>query len=218
MKTYSTACQAELDAGTARRAGALKVDSSPTPFRYWGGNGQATLGGEVYDGLGANLMAAVFAGQLGSTETGGTVTLSGVDPDVLAGVDLTAARGCDCVVWELIFDASGRTLLHSEPALLGTADQLQMQDQPGGTSALVLTVLGASAALGKKSGRMATDADQRLIKATDGSLSRISYAGMITLYWGGQRPSQASAALPGVAGALGAGGVLGRLGRNGPLA
>ena len=214
MRTYSTACQAALDAGQVTRAGAVKVAYTGDTFLGWGGNGVITLGGEVYVGLGDRFLATVFQGQLGSNEIGATISLSGIDPDVAAGIDLVAARGAEVVVWELLFDISGRTLLDATPALLGTADQLTLTETPGGTSTLALAVEGASRGLGKSSGRMSTDADQRLIKADDGSLKNISYAGTITLYWGGQKPATAAQALPNtgsLASSIGVGNVAARI-------
>ena len=196
MRSYSSDCQAALDKGEVARAGAVKVVYDGGTFLGWGGNGVLTLDGDDYVGLGDRFLATMFQGQLGSSEIGAAISLSGIDPDVAAGIDLVAARGADVVVWELLFDVSGRTLLDATKALLGRADQLQLEETPGGTSTLTLTVEGASSGLGKSSGRMATDADQRLIKTADGSLKHISYAGQITLYWAGKPPQQAHAALP----------------------
>ena len=200
MRSYSPDCLAALDSGRIARAGAVKVVGATETGQYWGGEGVLTLDGEDYTGLSDRFLATVFQGQLGSSEIGATVNLSGVDPDAAAGIDLVDARGGDVVVWELLFDPSGRTLLDATKAVLGTADQLTLNETPSGTSVLALSVEGASRGLGKSSGRQSTDADQRLIKPTDGSLKHISYAGQITLYWGGERPAQAQQALPNAAG------------------
>jgi len=44
---------------------------------------------------------------------------------------------------------------------------------------------------------MRTDADQRLVNATDGGMRHISYAGQKMLYWGGKVPARAGSALGG---------------------
>ena len=44
---------------------------------------------------------------------------------------------------------------------------------------------------------MRTDADQRLIKPSDGGMRKVSYAAEVTLYWGGRPPSTTAAAVGG---------------------
>ena len=60
---------------------------------------------------------------------------------------------------------------------------------------------GLAKGLGRKGGRMRTDADQRLIDPDDGFFKNVAYAGAKTLYWGGQRPATAGSALGGRTGA-----------------
>lgn len=204
MKTFSSDALDALEAGTAIVSGAIAIMTTD-PFLGWGGYGSKLLGdGRTYSGLGDRLLCSAIGGQLGGGETGATVSLSGVDPDVLAGIDLVAARGVDAVIRRLIFDGSGTQLLQDSVFLRGRVDQLYIDETVGGTSTIAAEIVGAARGLGRRSGRMRSDADMRLRSVTDGGMSRIAYAGEKTLYWGGKPPQMAQYALPG-AGGFGAG-------------
>ena len=47
---------------------------------------------------------------------------------------------------------------------------------------------------------MRSDADQRLIDASDGFFKNVSFAGEKTLYWGGRKPTRAGTAVGGSSG------------------
>ncbi len=119
------------------------------------------------------------------------MTLSGVDPEVVAQVDLQALRGVPVVLWRLLFNGSGSRLLHAAVFLRGSVDQVSTKETPGGTASIVVNVEGAARGLGRRSERMRTDADQRLIMPTDSGLKRVSYAGGKSIYWGGRPPERA---------------------------
>lgn len=199
MKTYSTAAQAALDDGTALAVGALDLQLSTGPWRVWGGFGDLVLSGQTFVGIGDRALASVAGGQLGSAEQGATVSLSGVDPDVLALVDTLSVRGAAAVLYELLFDQAGVTLLAANVALRGRCDRMPIEDVIGGTSTITLNIEGAVRGLGRRSGRMRSDPDQRLIVGTDGGFKKVAYAGEVSLNWGGKPPQRAGYALPGTA-------------------
>jgi hypothetical protein len=197
MKTIAALALTALQNGTAIVTGALKV-ATPSPLRVWGGYEAITLASESYTALGDRMLAQVSGGELGSAELGATIQLSGVDPDVLGSLDMTAARGVDAVVWRLIYDGSGTTLLDAQVFMRGRVDRLTQRDVPGGASTLVAQIEGAARGSGRRSGRMRSDADMRMRSAPDGGMKRISYAGDVTLYWGGKVPAQVKHAVPSV--------------------
>lgn len=198
MHIYSEAARAALDDGTALSVGAVHLDLSTGPWRVWGGYGPLDLGdsGPPYTGIGDKGLVSVAAGQLGSAEQGATLTLSGVDPDALALVDTLSVRGAPAVLTELLYDQSGSTLLDVKVALRGRCDRMPIEDVVGGPSTITLNVEGSVRGLGRRSGRMRTDADQRLIVGSDGGFKAVSYAGEVTLNWGGKPPQRAASAVP----------------------
>jgi hypothetical protein len=101
------------------------------------------------------------------------------------------------VLRRLIFDGSGTRLLDEQIFARGKVDALPIEDIAGGTSTVSASVETAARALGRRGGRMRTDADQRLVKATDGGFSNVSFAAEKTLYWGGKKPATAATSLGG---------------------
>lgn len=201
MKTYSAAAQAALETGAVMTAGAVKV-ATATPFRVWSGHGELALGSpaEAYAGIGDHGLVSVTSSRLGGTEDGIDLTLSGVDPDAAALIDHADVRNARVTIWRLLFDSSGRNLLDASVFERGRVDKLPREDTPGGTSTIRCKVETAARGLGRRTGRMSSDADQRLIQATDGSMSRVTQAGDLTLAWGGKPPTRAGLALPGTSG------------------
>lgn len=196
MRVYSQAAQAALDDGTALAVGAVYLQLSTGPWGVWGGHYELAMDGKTFQPIGDRGLVSVAAGQLGTAEQGATVSLSGVDPDVLALVDTMSVRGAPAVLYELLFDQSGATLLSANVALRGRCDRMPIEDEIGGTSVITLNIEGAVRGLGRKSGRMRTDADQRLIIGNDGGFKQVAYAGEITLNWGGKPPQRAASAVP----------------------
>ncbi|MGW8204408.1 hypothetical protein ACWGM0_17915 [Sphingomonas bisphenolicum] len=196
MKSYTDAALAAYADGTAMSIGAIEIHCDP-PFFAAGGDGKLSMvasDGVTRDfiGLGANALVEVGGGALGGAAQNITLTLSGVDPDVIAAVNTAAVRGSPVVVWELTFDGSGQTLLDAHIFARGSADRLPRSEQPGGTASIKVMVETAANGLGRRGSRMRTDADQRMIKANDGACKHVSYAGEKTLYWGGKRSSAGS--------------------------
>lgn len=203
MKTYSPEALAALEAGTAIVSGAVEIDLVP-PFRVWGGHGPLTIDGVVFQGVGDRGIASTSGGSLGTAEQGVELSLSGVDPDVLALVDYASVRGAAVVLWELVFDGSGANLLAAQVDHRGRIDRMPREDIPGGASLLKVLIEGAVRGLGRRGARMRTDADQRLYLGTDGGFSRVAYAGQKQLQLGGAKPAPARVVVggrePGVGG------------------
>ncbi|MES2175113.1 MAG: hypothetical protein V4523_14360 [Pseudomonadota bacterium] len=196
MKIFPPAAQAAIDRGDAVTSGAAAILCDP-PIRVWGGYGEQEIDGEIYDGIGDAGLIAVSGGALGGSEQNITLELSGVEPEVIALFDAAAIRRAPVIVHRLIFDSSGTQMLHAEVFKRGTLDQIPVEETPGGTSTIKAMVETAARGLGRRGGRMRTDADQRLIKSADGGFKAIAYAGQKNLYWGGKRPATASSALGG---------------------
>lgn len=194
MKIYPPDAQAAIDKGDAVTSGAVAILCDP-PIRVWGGYGEIEINGEIYDGIGDAGLMSESGGALGGAEQNVTLSLSGVEPEVIAMFDAAALRRAPAVLHRLIFDSSGTILLHAAVFQRGVLDQIPVEETPGGTSTIKAMVETAARGLGRKGGRMRTDADQRLIKANDGGFKAVAYAGQKNLYWGGKRPATAGSAL-----------------------
>lgn len=205
MKTFSTEALDALSSGETICTGAVRF-GLPDPVRYWGGHGPQVVGGEAFVGIGDQAVIEVSGGTLGGRAEGAMLTLSGVDPDVAAQVDFRSLRGVSVVLWWLIFNGTGRVLLHEQVWLRGRVDSVTLEETPGGVSMLKVGVEGAARGLGRRSERMRSDADQRLIDETDAGFRRVSYAGQKSIYWGGKPPERAGLAFGGGGAGYGGGG------------
>lgn len=201
MKVFSAEALAAMIAGTAIVSGAVSIACSD-PVAAWGGHGTLDLsayGGEsAYLGIGDRGLAQTTNAALGGTAQGLTLTLSGIDPDLVGLITDAQLRGARAVFWRLIFDGSGTRMLDAHVFTRGRVDTAPIEDEVGRVSALMLSIEGPARGLGRRGGRMRTDADQRLVEPTDGGMRHVSYAAQKQLYWGGQRPAQAGAALGGI--------------------
>lgn len=206
MKTFSAEALAALETGENIVAGAVRF-GLVEPVRYWGGGGSLSLGGETYVGIGDQGTVEVSGGTLGGRAEGAMLTLSGVDPQVAAEVDFRSLRGVSVILWWLVFDGGGRVLLQSKVWLRGRVDSVTLNETPGGTSTLKVGVEGPARGLGRRSERMRSDADQRLIDEADAGFRRVAYAGQKSIYWGGKPPERAGSAFGGGGGGGGYGDV-----------
>lgn len=205
MKIFSPAAMAAIKKREAIVGGALEILSSP-PIRLWSGYGVLTFDGRSFDPVGDHALAQVSGGSLGGAAQNVTLTLSGIDDEALALLDVSEVMQAPAVLWRLIFSGDGNSLLDAHVYQRGSLDTLPVEDIVGGTSTIRAIIETAARGLGRKGGRMRSDADQRLIKPNDGFFKHVAYAAEKQLYWGGQRPATAGSALGGVpAGGYGGG-------------
>lgn len=198
MKTFSVAASGALERGDAIVSAASAVYCTPPVF-LWGGQGQWPLAGdtgtETYEGIGDRAMIVASSGVLGGSAQNVVQTLSGVEPAALEVLDATGVKGASAVIRRLIFDSSGTMLLGAYVFARGRIDELNTPETIGGAAAIQVTIEGAARGLGRRGGRLRSDADQRLINSSDNMFRYVSFAADKTLYWGGKRPSTAGGAL-----------------------
>ena len=201
MKTYSDPAKAALAKGDVTSHGAVEILGTD-PFRVWGGAGVLPLGGEDFQGVGDAGLITVTGSQMGGTEDGIELALSGVDPNTADLSTTNLVRNARATIWRLLFDGAGETLLDAQVFERGRVDQLSWKDTPGGEATITTAIETAARGLGRKTGRSTADADQRMIDGDDGSLSRVTQAGELTLAWGGKPPARVTQALPTTGGAF----------------
>lgn len=202
MKNITPAALAALQAGTAIVSGAVEIASDPV-VRIWGGWAPITFDGRTFDPIGDRGLVQVAGGALGDAAQSITLTLSGIEAPTLALLDASEIKGAPAVLWRLIFDQTGNTLLGFNVWARGRLDTLTTEEEIGGTAAITAQLETAAKGLGRSGARMRSDADQRLINPSDGFFKNVSFAGEKTLYWGGRRPARAGSALPGTGGGFG---------------
>lgn len=201
MKIYSAEALAAMAAGDAVVSAAAWFGGDD-PVGLWSGHGPLAFSDNgatrVFQGIGDREFAAASGGALGGGEQGLSLTLSGIDPTVASALDLEGLRRVPVILWRLVFNGAGTRLLDARVHFRGRVDKADLDDTPKGLSTLRVNVEGAARGQGRRSERMRTDADQRLISPTDSALRRVSYAGEKTIYAGGKPPEQAGSAFKGV--------------------
>ena len=73
-----------------------------------------------------------------------------------------------------------------------------MEETPGGEAIIRLGIEGPARGLGRRSERMRSDADQRLIDPTANGFAAVAYAGDKAINWGGKPPQRSGSAFGGV--------------------
>jgi hypothetical protein len=174
---------------------------TPDAIRLWGGYGAADLpsdeGTSTFQGIGDRGLINQSAGAIGGSAQNLTLSLSGIEPAALELLDPSEVKGASAVVRRLIYDSAGKTLLGAYVYTRGRVDELKTSEVVGGSATIELSIEGAARGLGRRGGRIRSDADQRLVSATDGFYRVVSAAPKKTLYWGGKRPSVAGSAVGG---------------------
>jgi hypothetical protein len=199
VKTFSTATQEALESGEAIVTAAIKVVTPGETWRVWGGYGDLAIAGEAdpFTGIGDRALVTASGGELGSAANALTIDLNGVEPENLRLLGLSGLRRAPVVVWRLIFDVTGANMLAAHVFTRGRLDVAPVTGTPGGEKSIRFDIEGAARSLGRRMGRMRTDADQRLIRSDDPGFELVSIAGEVKLYWGGKTPERAGSALPG---------------------
>lgn len=192
MKIFSDAALAALNQG-AVVAGAMLIACDP-PVKVWSGYGTIAIGDDVFQGIGDRGLVQASGGALGGAAEQVTVTLSGVEPGLLGLVDAASLRNVPAVLWRLVFDALGHTLLDAKVFARGRLDQVITNEVVGGDATISAMIEGAAKGLGRFRGRLRSDADQKLNSPADDGFKAVSYAGQKILYWGGAIPSTATGA------------------------
>lgn len=198
MKTFSAEALAAIGSGDVMTSGAVQLGREPNQVRLWGGYGVLAFSGVAYQGIGKRGLVNASGGSLGGSEQGAELTLSNVDPDVVGALNLKLMRGQPAVLWRLIFNGTGARLLHAEIFLRGRIDRAPVEETPGGEAIIRLGIEGPARGLGRRSERMRSDADQRLIDPTANGFAAVAYAGDKAINWGGKPPQRSGSAFGGV--------------------
>jgi hypothetical protein len=198
VKTFDSTAMDEIVAGTAIVGGAVEIFSDPV-FRAFSGYGLVQINGEEFTGIGDRLLVQQTSGAVGGAAQGIELSLSGVEPNVVDLLDAESIKQALCVLYRLVADGAGQTILDAQIFGRGRVDRVETEEVAGGTATIKLEIETSARGLGRRGGRMRTDPDQRLINPGDDAFEAVSYAGKKMLYWGGHGPQRAG----GFSGALG---------------
>src|SRR4051812_31727818 len=103
MKTFSDDAIHALERGDAIVSASIEIiPQSGDPIRLWGGYGDADLpadaGTETYNGIGDRGLIQASGGAIGGTAQALTLTLSGIEPEAIAVLDVSEIDKASVVV------------------------------------------------------------------------------------------------------------------------
>lgn len=187
--------KAEIKFHAAWRIVVDDTDSPAEIYRVWSGHWELEIGGETYLPLGATNLAIGGSFEEGQVANGIDAAITSQDPLLIPTLLEMDLRGRPLKILTLFFDVAGTTLLHYEPELFGTMDEVPFQDTPGGDAVVIFKAESEAQGIKRQGGRIASDQDQRQVDPDDGSFRFKSRAGDMVLYWGGEQPKRAAVAL-----------------------
>lgn len=189
MRALAAGALTQLQSDRVVISGAARFSFGAT-WRFWGGYGDLVMSGEgTFKPVGAQALLTPFNSEIGSAASGVELRLSALDPDVAASIEAEDYHQKSVVIWRLVFDEHGTTLLGQAVMLRGRVDTVVIEEQIGGDAAIVMMIEGGRRDMSRKGSRVRADTDQRLLGgSTDGAMKHITTAGRRTLYWG-RKPS-----------------------------
>ena len=116
--------------------------------------------------------------------TGGNITLSGLDPSLLAIADTEPYQGRPCALYLGAFDADGVVVVDPDTAYRGFMDTMEPSDE-GDTATITLTIENRMAAADRPNERRWTPEDQALLYPDDRGFDFVAALQEKDIVWGG---------------------------------
>lgn len=130
-----------LQAPVVTSAWLMKLDFASETKWVWTGFGLLTVGGQTYEGIGELISVSGVESVPGTSAHPITVTLSGLDPDIIAfSQDEDEYKNRDFVIWQCVFDEDEQPV---EPILFrgdGLMDTVAVSMPDATTRSITLSV------------------------------------------------------------------------------
>ncbi|PZR88351.1 MAG: hypothetical protein DI537_23720 [Stutzerimonas stutzeri] len=129
MPFFSETAAAALAGRTLRLAWLVRLGFASEEIRVWLGNGKLIAGGEEWSGLGELGAISGLEMPLGGTAPVTTLTLSGVEPELLAKAREASAeaKGRPAIISMQFFDEAWQVLDAPYAIMTGIMDQMSVQ-------------------------------------------------------------------------------------------
>lgn len=190
MKSFDSDTVALLAAGRVVKRDMILFELSVAGlFGFWTGLEPLTYQSVDYIGAGTLIEINSLGGQLDLAATPVTVKLSSIpnsalSPDVLASIEDYQWHQAPVVISRAFFNPTTRALVSVERMFRGYVDRLEHDHQVGGEHVIVGYLESKARDHLKRGYRMAGDADQRRVDASDASLAGVATAAVHTIQWG----------------------------------
>lgn len=182
-RALSTAMAAALAADAKSLVILIKAEFDSGDVRLHTGLGDLIFNGETYLGRGAAIGIDLPGETAAVRASGGTVTLSGVDPSVLALADTEHYQGRPISIWLGAKDATGALIADPDPAFVGIMDVIEPEDSAA-SARVIVTIENRSALLDKAIERRLTPEDQALTYPDDRGFEFVAGLAQRVVQWG----------------------------------
>lgn len=190
MKSFDPTTQAKLDAGEIAEREMVLFDFGADGLHgFWTGAGVLNYNGVDYIPAGRLFKFNAIGGSADLAAIAVTATISAVPdtaltPDVLASIESYAWHQSPVIISKVWIDRDTRAVLSVERIYRGYFDKLAHDEQANGPYTLTANFESKARDHQKRGWRVAGDADQRRIKATDGGMRYVAVAGNQEIKWG----------------------------------
>lgn len=187
MKTYSTAVNALLTGGRINVRLLVRVDLATGAQGIWNDTYSVVVGGVTYSPAAIELGSITSRKGLSSQQVDVTVSsLSSAVATIMSGI---AWHQRPVLISRAFLNDAG-AVLETDPIFSGFLDAAPIEDADGETLRMSLIVESNNRELSRSAGRVRSDADQRLVSATDGFFKHTTATAVDSnIYWGRQGPS-----------------------------
>ncbi|MFC5423050.1 hypothetical protein ACFPOB_26220 [Bosea eneae] len=190
-KVVDAGTLAQLRAGQIARIEMMLFDfPAPTGQKaFFSGQGEFTWSGITFRGAGNLFQLSAIGGVSDGTAVGLAIRLNGdaragLDASVFASIETIQYRNAPVLVWRGYLHPTTYALLSVEPVFRGRLDTIEHNVTEGGDVYMQAAVESGAIDLGRSGYRMRTDADQRLIDPSDGSLRHVQSTVSQEVKWG----------------------------------
>jgi hypothetical protein len=188
-RLISIATQAQLATGRVARCEMVLFDFPTSAVGFFSGLGEFQWGGVTFVGAGTLFEIDTIGSSLNGEAVPLTIKLNGdaragLTPTVLAQIETVQYRGRPVTIYRRYMHPETYAEISTELAYRGKVDTMVHKIREGGEAVLECRTESALIDLARSGYRMRSDADQRLINPTDGSLRFVASVVEHKFDWG----------------------------------
>lgn len=186
MSRVSAALAAALAAREVPLFILIRAEFDSGTIRLWTGQGTLSWNSETWTGAGGVIQSIQLPSETAEIRTaGGSITLNGLDPSILALADTEPYQGRPISIYIGAKDASGVVVVDPDLAYLGTMDVMEPTDA-GDTATVTLSIESRSASAERPSNRRLTPEDLALDYPGDKGFDFVAVLQDKEIIWGPQ--------------------------------
>lgn len=170
----------------------IRADLDAGPEGIWNDTYPITFGG--VDFFPAAFTVGSIGSRVGLSSEQVEIVLSYLSPGVAAIMDGLAWHQRPILLSRAFLNPAGE-VLHVIPRFSGFMDAAPVADEADGTASMILTAESNNRELQRSTGRVRSDADQRIVNATDGFFKHTTASAIDQqIFWGRKGPQAAGKA------------------------